>query len=400
MIEIRSTEEVSAPEEYETGHIGVLDGIRAVAILIIVWFHFWQQSWLIPVAGPINLDWLPRNGAIAVDLLVLLSGFCLFLPYARSMVYEEEVPDTKSFYIRRAARIMPSYYVYLFIVLFLFALPLGEYANIADMLKDLVPHIVFLNNWFAVSNQGTHLGGVLWTVAVLVQYYALFPLLARAFQKKPMITYWCMTGVGLLSCFLIGRNFYEIDQNLFLNNTLTFAGVYANGMLGAWVYVAMTKDRERNRAEGVFFTAVALACIWLYKIMCDHRMSYGLETKWQVDYRYLLSLLFLTFIISTIMSARWFRAIWDNRVMRFLAAISFNLYLCHQYVSVKLKDLRIPPWEGDVPPNQLGDKVWQWEYFALCILISLVVAVAMTFLIERPIAKFILKRTSANGETS
>ena len=89
-----------------------------------------------------------------------------------------------------------------------------------------------------------------------------------------------------------------------------------------------------------------------------------------------------------------------DRVMRFLAAISFNLYLCHQYVSVKLKDLRIPPWEGDVPPNQLGDKVWQWEYFALCILISLVVAVAMTFLIERPIAKFILKRTSANGETS
>ena len=71
---------------YQHNRIDILDGIRAIAVLIVVWFHFWQQSWLMPIAGDFNIDWIPRNGALLVDMLILLSGFCLFLPYAKSMV--------------------------------------------------------------------------------------------------------------------------------------------------------------------------------------------------------------------------------------------------------------------------------------------------------------------------
>ena len=77
--------------------------------------------------------------------------------------------------------------------------------------------------------------------------------------------------------------------------------------------------------------------------------------------------------------------------MHFLAGISFNLYLCHQYIAVKLKEFHIPFWEGDTPPNQLGDEVWQWKYLLLCIVISFAVAVAMTYLVEKPVAKWIRK---------
>ncbi len=42
--------------EYDVHYIGVLDGIRAIAILIIAWYHIWQQSWLMPIAGEVNLD--------------------------------------------------------------------------------------------------------------------------------------------------------------------------------------------------------------------------------------------------------------------------------------------------------------------------------------------------------
>lgn len=81
----------------KSGRIGPLDGIRAVAVLMVVWYHFWQQSWLMPVAGPVNLDWMPRNGAICVDLMILLSGFCLFLPYARNMFREGKTLRPDSF---------------------------------------------------------------------------------------------------------------------------------------------------------------------------------------------------------------------------------------------------------------------------------------------------------------
>ena len=127
--------------------------------------------------------------------------------------------------------------------------------------------------------------------------------------------------------------------------------------------------------------------------MCGHRMNYSSDTKWQVDYRFLLSFLFLLFIISTILSLSWFRFLWDNRFMRFLAQISFNLYICHQYIAVKLKELRIPYWEGEIPPNQLGDEVWKWKYLLLCIVLSLLVAAAMTYLVEKPVAKWIRRRS-------
>ena len=92
---------------YQQYHIDVLDGIRAVTITIIVWFHFWQQTWIMPIWGKFNIDWIPRSGSICVDMMILLSGFCLFLPYARQMVYGTETVSAKEFYIKRAARIMP-----------------------------------------------------------------------------------------------------------------------------------------------------------------------------------------------------------------------------------------------------------------------------------------------------
>lgn len=102
--------------------IGVLDGIRAIAIGMVVWFHFWQQTWLTPYLRipteytkyigitEINLAGWVRYGFIFVDMMILLSAFCNFYPYARSIVLGEDWPDTKTFYRKRAARILPSYY--------------------------------------------------------------------------------------------------------------------------------------------------------------------------------------------------------------------------------------------------------------------------------------------------
>ena len=60
--------------DYEIYRIGVLDGIRAIAIFLVAWYHIWQQSWLQPLTEHVNLDWLVRNGSILVDMMILLSG--------------------------------------------------------------------------------------------------------------------------------------------------------------------------------------------------------------------------------------------------------------------------------------------------------------------------------------
>ena len=54
--EVKKEKAVVLSCDYEIHHIGVLDGIRALAVLVVVWFHFWQQSWIMPHIGDVSLD--------------------------------------------------------------------------------------------------------------------------------------------------------------------------------------------------------------------------------------------------------------------------------------------------------------------------------------------------------
>lgn len=127
-------------------------------------------------------------------------------------------------------------------------------------------------------------------------------------------------------------------------------------------------------------------------------MRYENMTKWQVDRRFLLSLLFLFILFSIIMSGRYLRWLFGNKVMKFLAGISFNLYIWHQFISVRLKEFRIPYWEGDTPPNITGDKKWMWTYMILCIVVSFAVAIIMTYAVEKPLAKLVMRIGSKKKE--
>ena len=93
----------------DTRHIDVLDGIRALAVFGVLWFHFWQQNWIMPYVEvpflarlglPTSLSFvfLPRAGFLFVDWLLFLSAFCLFLPYARAALEQKSLPNTKQFY--------------------------------------------------------------------------------------------------------------------------------------------------------------------------------------------------------------------------------------------------------------------------------------------------------------
>ena len=80
-----------------THYVGVLDGVRVLCVLAVALFHVWQQSWLTPSLpfGLGRLDVVVRSGYIFVDGLILLSGFLLFLPYARQKVEGGVLPSAR-----------------------------------------------------------------------------------------------------------------------------------------------------------------------------------------------------------------------------------------------------------------------------------------------------------------
>lgn len=217
---------------YSVDYIKPLDGVRALAILIVAWFHIWQLSWLQPIKevgwlsvfniSQINLDWIVRTGYQMVDVMLLLSGFCLFLPYAKSMVYGMKEPEIKSFYKKRIARIAPSYYFAILVALIV-ALWAGKYSSMSDMWKDLIPHIFFVHTYTERAYLATNLNGVLWTLAVEVQFYIIFPFVAKLFKRCSWATYCGMVAASwMFDNWIITPRLDSINLGMWFNQLPTF----------------------------------------------------------------------------------------------------------------------------------------------------------------------------------
>lgn len=117
--------------------------------------------------------------------------------------------------------------------------------------------------------------------------------------------------------------------------------VYANGMMAALIFVYIANNLRHGRYSGIFFTGLAIFSLYFIRIMLKYNLAYksgGQEQVWQVQNRFALSLMFTLLIIGAAFSFKWLRWIFSNRVMRFLSGISFNLYIWHQVICLRLKE--------------------------------------------------------------
>lgn len=387
------------PEEYhrlpDEKHLDVLDGLRVIFILIVGWYHIWQQSWLTPRPFEVSLDFLVRSGYEWVDAMLLLSGFLLYLPYVG-----EKKMNAAAFFKRRFARIVPTYYLCVLILLVFVVFPKGAYASFGDGLKDILAHLTFTHSLFPFSYTGSPINGVLWTLSVEAQFYLLFPLLCVCFKKKPCLTWVGMSAVAFGYRYFVGK---LPDTALYINQLPAFLDVYANGFMAAVIYTSLRKRlQEENTAEKVFFTIVFCVCVWgIIDLLKAQAAENGLDLLrlGQMNRRFNLSVLLCGCIISSCFSVPLLRFLLGNRLMRFLSLVTFQFYMYHQAVAVQLKEWHIPFSYSDMP-NFYSEQPWQTRYTLLCFGISLVLAIFITFLIERPVARWILreKQTEINGE--
>ena len=266
-------------------HIDVLDGIRAVSVIIVLIFHFWQQTWIFPV---IKTPWLASVGItkidfsnfatvgyLFVDMMVLISGFLLFLPLMRSIILGEEMSSWKNYARRRIARIVPSYYFAVLLLFFASALPTGAYATTADALKDLFAHLTFTQTLWVNTYIATPLDVVLWTVAIEVWFYVLFPFVAEFIKGPrnknrqsftPAYGIFFIFAVFNIINYVYTENFV-LKGNVYLamriNQFPAFLGVYSIGMLGASAFVLIAKNCRRSRIFNAVNTLFSVCSILL-----------------------------------------------------------------------------------------------------------------------------------------
>jgi len=383
--------------------IDVIPGIRVLAIGLIAWFHIWQQSWLCPAffVGNKFVDWtfIPGTGYLWVDMFILLSAFQLSLPYIHRIQEGREFPNALDFYKKRAIRIMPSYY-FSVIACFIIAALLNEFYSPDTMLVDLLTHLTFTQTFKNYTYLWTNLNVVLWTVAVLVQFYILFPFIIRAYRKWPVLSFAIMViiGVGF-------RNLYvnnSADPAMTVNQLPAFFDVFALGIFGAYLAVSINKFVSYKRYSIGFTLLSVFSLALILNYMQELRMVSGHDglQRWQGSNRLEIALLFLVFLIATMYSIKHYRWLFSNKVMVFLASVSYNYYIWHQYIAVRLREMHIPPYVSEMP-NMTAEQPWQYTYTLLSFLVPLVVAIALTYIIDKwLVGIFARQKTSESGEST
>jgi peptidoglycan/LPS O-acetylase OafA/YrhL len=146
-----------------------IDGLRAIAILLVAFFH----AGLPGVTG----------GYIGVDVFFVISGF-LITRLLVDEVAQTGTIDILDFYARRVRRLLPALAVVLFATLVAGALVLTPIGEQQDLAASALATAAFVSNIFFWRTQTGYFAGPaeqlpllhMWTLAVEEQFYIFWPL--------------------------------------------------------------------------------------------------------------------------------------------------------------------------------------------------------------------------------
>ena len=181
---------------------------------------------------------LLSSGFLAVSLFFVLSGFVLFLPVARR---GGSFGSVRTYARRRAARILPAYYVVLIVCVL--AYPLMVTAAIGDQVSagSVLAHLLLVQQEARLipgysGALGLGVDPVVWTLSLEALFYLLLPVVAGAFWRWPWRATVLAVAVGVAGRLLLdgaaGR-----DQGILLSSFPLHLGDFAAGMGAAMLYV-------------------------------------------------------------------------------------------------------------------------------------------------------------------
>jgi peptidoglycan/LPS O-acetylase OafA/YrhL len=353
-----------------------LDGLRGLAVLMVFAYHAYLVGYWIPyftVYGrPVSFEVLPATGFVGVELFFFISGFALYYPYARS-AFEGGTPgDLATFAWRRFIKIVPSYAL----VVVALALAGGvAFPSAYAMLWTIFVHLSFVLNDLDRHPFGD-VNAVLWSLSVEVQFYLVFPLLARAMRRYPEVTWLacCAVAIGYRALALVQVGHHAVWSA----QVPAYLDLFATGMFAAYLCErsrARLAPSRRLEEAGTFAALAGFALLGvLLESLWESRWHYNWREVWALGGRSALALSFGLIALGSTFSAPWWKRVLGNPVLLFLALISYNLYLWHHFVFIMLY-------------RAIGNNVTPMAFVAIAIPTALAIATVLTYAVELPLLR-------------
>jgi len=177
------------PRTAPTVHDPRLDGVRGLAILLVMLFHTAQLDL---IRSPLDIAFtaIPTLGWSGVDLFFVLSGFLI----TNILLATRAGPSyARSFYARRVLRIFPLYYaVLLFFLVIAPRLPFLASLDAAwsgGARTDSLWYWLYLSNWKVAWNRTwDHRSlSVAWSLAIEEQFYLIWPWVVRRGSDRGLL---------------------------------------------------------------------------------------------------------------------------------------------------------------------------------------------------------------------
>lgn len=282
----------ATPAHHRENYRPQLDGLRAVAVLVVLHSHFWT-------------DWI--TGHYGVRLFFVLSGFLITHGLLELRGSGENGRNLLSFYGRRVLRIWPLYYLLLGVT---------TLADYHDMRDYAAWHAVFASNFlfFDLGRWVPNFAAPWWSLAVEEQFYLVWPLL-MLWTRERILAGIVMVVIAIGAVWQVW--IYTVDIG-FGSSLLTPASFDALGA-GALLALAGSTRSRMIRLLPRAGMAAAVICIVTWWAIGD---------CWQIE------VLSVVAMVAAVHCANegiggWPGRILESPLMLWIGKVSFGIYLLH-----------------------------------------------------------------------
>jgi peptidoglycan/LPS O-acetylase OafA/YrhL len=328
----------------------VLDGIRGLAALMVLIFHFVGNT------SPTNsveraIVRVSNYGSFGVELFFLLSGFLI-----TGILYDARNKPNyfRNFYMRRMLRIFPLYYGVLALVFFVAPLiPLLRGPTLDYLVDRQAWAWLYAVNIY-IAKQGDWSFSYLnhfWSLAIEEHFYLFWPLVVFLLARRPRALIAVTLAIALCALlarqigFLLGLSWWTI---------VVLTPFRLDGLaMGAFLAVMMRQPggleqlvRALPRVVALAGALLAVTFVWSGPLS-SQGMAAVLPVRTALIQILLACLLFWALIApGQSITARFF----CSRTMVFLGIYSYGLYVYHHFISYYLSsnrtELELAEWLG------------------------------------------------------
>jgi peptidoglycan/LPS O-acetylase OafA/YrhL len=408
-------------------HLAYVDGLRFLLAFFVLVSHIYSKTWppfynQHPTgATAAALSWMEWYAHYAVSAFIVVSGFCLMLPVLRN---GDGIPGGGWFFLlRRAWRILPTFYASLALTLALivFVLPYPSGSNFDAGLpvtpQNLAATALLMQDMLAPNK----INGVLWSIGVEWRIYFLFPLLVPLWALFERLR----SGLGTVVLFVVGSAIptlvcatiwqawfgWPFNRTVpvwlaasYVGVALGYISLFCCGMVAACIGFALTRPSVRGRAVrrlgsgtwlslaiGAFGAMAALVWMWEQAghggmtnqqiVICDAALGVG------------CSALLIGGMLPHGAAATLMRSAMGWRPLAFLGTFAYSIYLMHNPLQQVVYVAVVRPL-GLSGLDSFGAQVAATPVvLAGCYLFFL--AFERPFLSARPIARFAQRRSAS-----